>query len=432
MSILDRILNRTPELRSRRSIESPLVKISSESILDYFGVGRGGQIAVTEQSALGLPPVWAAVNFLSRSLASLPLHVYAESSTGKERQDGRVSALLNSAASDEVDAHTLRKWFWTRVFTGGRGLIYIERDGAGEPVNLFALNPDETTVTRTDFVTTYTHKPPNGKPKIYAAGDVIDVAFFMQADGLNHRGPISACKSRLAQYLAANGYGNKVFEKGGLPVATIEGPFASAEAMNRASADLAKASADAYNDGKPAIAIPAGHKLNPIGIDPQKMQMVEFQLFLIQEIARIWQIPPAMLQHLQDSTYSNVEQQDLQFVKHVILAWSRAFESQLDLKLFGRENGYLKVTRTRKRFYTSHNVDGLLRGDFASRMQGLATSVQTGVRTPNEARALENLPPLPEGDRLMMQGATVPISSQPVAPPAAPPAPVAPAPPVTE
>lgn len=414
MSIIDRILQRGGEGRAR-SLESPKVKISSDSILKYFGIYGEKTVVVTEQTALGLTPVWAAVNFLSRAMASLPLHVYAETSKGKERDGGTISALLNSAATDEIDAYTLRKWLWTRVFTGGRGLIWIERDRDGQPINLFPLNPDETEVSRVDFVTTYTHKPPNGRARTYRAEDVIDVTFYLQADGVRHRGPISACRDRLAQYIQANGYGNKVFEKGGLPIATIEGPFASQEAMTRASDDLAKASANAYNTGAPAIALPAGHKLNPIGVDPQKMQMVEFQLFLVQEVARIYQMPPAFLQHLQNSTYSNAEQQDLQLVKHVILAWARAFEAQLDLKLFGRENGLIRPTARRKRFYTAHNVDGLLRGDFSSRMAGLATSVQNAIRTPNEARALENLPPLPDGDSLMIQGATVPIGTQPPA-----------------
>ena len=115
----------------------------------------------------------------------------------------------------------------------------------------------------------------------------------------------------------------------------------------------------------------------------------------------------------------NAEQQDLHLVKHVIHQYVKMWEQELNLKLF--------PFRSRKHF-VQLNVDGLLRGDFESRMEGYAFSIQNAVRTPNEVRALENLEPLPEGDDLLIQSATVPLGDQgKVA--AAPPAPGAPAPP---
>lgn len=408
-TILDRILPRRKEARASGSIESPLVPISSANILEYFGISSKSVI-VTEEKALGLPPVFSAVNFLSRAMATLPLHVYSDGKKGKAREGGAVAALLNSAASDEMTAPALRKWFWDRVFTKGRGLIYIERDARGEPVNLFPMDPDKTTLSRDNFVTTYKFKD-GEKVRTLAAADVIDVAFMHRPDGLGVYGPLATCRDRIAQMIAANGYGAKVFEKGGLPNLAIEGPFATPEAMGRAAKDLAQAAADAYNEGRPAIALPAQHKLTPIGVEPQKMQMVEFQHFLIEEVARIYQIPPVFLQHLLNNTYSNAEQQDLQLVKHVILGWARALETELDLKLFGRKNGITSG----KRYFTSHNVDGLLRGDFAARMNGLAQAVQNAILTPDEARALENRGSLPNGDKLYMQGATVPLGTNLIA-----------------
>lgn len=415
-TILDRIFPRRTETRASGSIESPLVPISSANILEYFGI-TGKAVHVTEEKALGLTPVFAAVNFLSRAMATLPLHVYSDSKKGKSREGGAIAGLLNSAANDEMTSKALRAWFWGRVFTAGRGLVYIERAPNGDPANLFPMDPAKVTLSRKDFATTYTFKE-GDKSRTFAAADVIDVAFMHKADALGVHGPLATCRDRLAQMISANGYGAKVFEKGGLPSFAIEGPFATPEAMNRAAKNLAEASADAYNEGRPAIALPAQHKLTPIGTEPQKMQMVEFQHFLIEEVARIYQLPPVFLQHLLNNTYSNAEQQDLQLVKHVILGWAGALEAELDLKLFGRKNG----TTSGKRYYTSHNVDGLLRGDFAARMNGLSQAVQNAILTPDEARSLENRPPMPNGDKLYMQGATVELGTNLIAAKAEPPA----------
>lgn len=117
-------------------------------------------------------------------------------------------------------------------------------------------------------------------------------------------------------------------------------------------------------------------------------------------------MPPVFLQDLTHGTFSNTEQQDLHLVKHLISQWAQAFEEEMNLKLFGQRNGGR---------YVEHNVDGLLRGDFKTRMEALASGVQNALLTPNEGRALENRPDKPNGDDLMIQGATVPLGTQPVA-----------------
>ena len=129
--------------------------------------------------------------------------------------------------------------------------------------------------------------------------------------------------------------------------------------------------------------------------------MTEARLFQIQEIGRVFQLPPVFLGDLSKATMQNAEQQDLQLVKHLIGQWATAFEQQANLKLFGQMNG---------RRYIRHDLDSLLRGDFLSRMQGLAQSVQNALVTPNEGRAREGLAPKPGGDQLFMQGATMPIT----------------------
>jgi HK97 family phage portal protein len=165
---------------------------------------------------------------------------------------------------------------------------------------------------------------------------------------------------------------------------------------------VAKTTAKLAREGKPVMAIPMGHELKPVGFNPTEMQLLELQRFSIEQIARIYSLPPIFLQDLSKGTYSNTEQQDLHFVKHTLKRWIEQFEQELNLKLFPRGS----------KLYVEFNVDGLLRGDFKTRMEAHATTIQNGIRTPNEVRDIENMLPREGGDSLMIQGATVPISTQ--------------------
>jgi HK97 family phage portal protein len=202
-----------------------------------------------------------------------------------------------------------------------------------------------------------------------------------------------------------NDFASTFFAGGGVPPLALEGPLPSgAEAFKRAQNDIQRAIDMAKKAGSPFFGMPPGHALKQIGFDPAKGQMTEARLFQLQEIGRIYSLPPAFLGDLSKGTFSNTEQQDLQLAKHVVTHWCKALEDELNLKLFGQRN------RAR---YAEHNLDGLQRGDWLSRINGLARAVQTAQITPDEARALENRPPDPTGNgaKLYMQGATVPLGT---------------------
>jgi HK97 family phage portal protein len=131
--------------------------------------------------------------------------------------------------------------------------------------------------------------------------------------------------------------------------------------------------------------------------------MTEARRLQSEEIARLFNLPPVFVQDLTHGTFSNTEQQDLHLVKHLIAQWAKALEEELNLKLFGAANN---------RRYVEHSLDAMMRGDFATRMAGMAQGIQTAILTPNEARTLDNRPPLANGDDLYIQGATVRLGSQ--------------------
>lgn len=395
----------TPAAAESRAatIENPAIPVSSENFLALFGVNNVNLPAVTIDRALTVPAVAAAVAFLSRTLASLPLHAYRDTKDGAKRLGGKIEAVVHDAPNDNQDSFKFRQYFWQQVFTGGRGLAWIER-GPQSVENIWPLDPTKTTIQRRAGRVTY-----HSEGREYPAADVIDVPFMLKADGVKHYGPVNLAAKAIQLALAMNDYGSNFFAGGGVPPLSLEGPLpAGADAIKRAQADIKRSVDAAKNAGEPVFPIPAGYKLSPVGIDPAKGQMVEARLFQIQEISRAWQIPPVFLSDLSRASFANAEQQDLHLVKHLVGQWAEAFEGELNLKLFGRD---------RRGRYVEHNLDGLLRGDFRTRMDGLSRAVQTAIRTPNEARALENLPAMPDGDRLYIQGATVPLGSQPVVAP---------------
>ncbi|MGO7185301.1 phage portal protein [Rhizobium brockwellii] len=390
---------KAPETRA--SIENPTVPVSAENFMAFFGVQSANLPHVTIDNALNVPAVMAAVAFMSRTLAALPRHAYRTRKGNGERIGGKLETVVNSAPNDTVGAFKFFQWFWQQVFTGGRGLAYIERTPQGID-SLWPMDPTKTNIKRVGFKVTYEYEG-----KTYDAADVIDVPFMLKPCGLRHYGPINKASKAIQLALAMNDYGSNFFAGGGVPPLALEGPLpAGAEAMKRAQADIKRSVDAAKNADEPIFPIPAGYKLSPVGIDPAKGQMIEARRFQVEEIARAWQLPPVFLQDLSRATFSNAEQQDLHLVKHLISQWAKALEDEMNLKFFGRSGGR----------YIEHALDGLLRGDFKTRMEGYGIAIQNGIRKPDEIRALENLPA--EGgpaDKLYIQGATVPLGTSPAA-----------------
>ena len=364
-------------------------------------VGLGGDASVSMEEALGVPAVWAAVNFLSGTIAGLPLNVFDRDSKGIKRKlkptkGNQVVDMLHSAINDECSSFQWRFDMFTAVFTEGRFVTYIERDALGRPINLFPLigaSVERLSNGRKRY-------RQEGSTVFYDQADVIDISFMLKNDLLTHRSPLRSCAVAIGKAVNSNDYGSKLFKNGGLPSFALTGPFGSGKAAQRASDDIAEATKKAAREGGNVLSVPLGHELKSLGIDPEKMQLVQTQEFSVVEIARIYQLPPTFLQDLSRATFSNSEQQDLHLVKHTMRRWVEQIEAELNLKLFGRG-----ATR-----FAEFNVDGLLRGDYMTRMTGNSTAIQTGQLTPNEARSMDNREPLEGGDRLFIQGATVPIA----------------------
>lgn len=383
----------------QRSLEDPKYSLSEnpEELLRLLGVaeGQGALPVVSTEAALCVPAVWSIVAFLSRTLAALPLPTFEAGENGARVDDGPAQ-LLSYSPNESETSYGWRRWFWQQVFTGGRGLSWIERAGT-MPVGIWPMDPGLTTVKRVAGQKRYIY---DGRE--YSPRDVIDVPFMLKRDGLGSYSPIAKINKAISLAIAMETFAGGFFLGGGVPPLALEGPMPSgAEAFKRAQADIMRAIDIARKNNSNFFGMPPGHSLKPVGINPSDGQMVEARAFQIVEISRGWQMPPVFVQDLSKGTFSNTEQQDLWLAKHLVMQWAKAFEDELTLKLYGWRNPERRVR---------HNLDGLQRGAFKERSEALARAIQTGQLTPNEARALEQRAPMEGGDRLYVQQATVPLT----------------------
>lgn len=372
-----------------------LLKENAAGVDDYLS-------AFTNDQALGIPAVSCAVAFLSKTIASLPLKVYEKDGEAKKRVTDDIAEILGSAVSDTVTSFEWREGMLLDVLSGGgRSMTFINRNASGRIVSLDALDPNSVTARRRSGKVTY-HYTENGRLYIYDATEIIDVPYMLRPDRLGHRDPIMMHRQALAMAHAAMVFGGRFFASGAVPPYIIQGGFQGVNAMARAAEDFDQAIKQAIRENRPGIATPNGVTVSPLALNAEDAQMIEAQVFMVQQVARVFGLPPVFLHDLSTGTYSNTEQQDIHLVKHTVSHWAGKIEAQLNLKLFGR----------RSKRWCEFDLDGLQRGDFVSRMGGLSQAVQNALLTPNEGRALMNRPPLAGGEKLFVQGATVPIDAQ--------------------
>jgi len=232
----------------RDSPENASIPVSAENFMQFFGIQSANLPSVSIDSALSVPAVWAAVSFLSRTLAAVPLHAYRNTKDGPKRLGGKIESVIHDFPNDGMDSFKFRQYFWQQVFTGGRGLAYIERTPQGVD-SLWPMDPTKTTIQRSGMRVTY-----HFENKEYQAADVIDVPFMLKPNGLRHYGPIDMAAKAIQLAIAMNDYGSNFFASGGVPPLALTGPMAAgAEAFNRQMGDVQRAVDAAKKSQKPVV-----------------------------------------------------------------------------------------------------------------------------------------------------------------------------------
>ena len=302
-----------------------------------------------------------------------------------------------------------RETLMSHLLVWGNAFAQVIRNGKGEIVALYPLMPNRMKVDRDDAGRLYySYQVADSDAPTMKSGTVIlkpsDVLHIpgLGFDGLVGYSPIAMAKNAIGMALATEEYGAKFFANGATPGGLLEYP-GTVKDPDRVRDSWNRGFSGSQNAGKVAI-LEEGMKYTPISIAPEQAQFLETRKFQINEIARIFRIPPHMIGDLDKSSFSNIEQQSLEFVKYTLDPWVVRWEQALSRSLFTPEE--------KKRYFFKFNVEGLLRGDYQSRMNGYAVARQNGWMSANDIRELENLDRIPaeDGDDLyLINGNMLPL-----------------------
>ena len=388
-----------------KSRDKPKNNTAGSSYRFFTGGSTAGK-NVTERSAMQMTAVYSCVRVLSEAVAGLPLHVYKyRSDGGKEKAlNHPLYFLLHDEPNPEMTSFVFRETLMTHLLLWGNAYAQIIRNGKGEVVALYPLMPNRMTVDRDENRRLY-YKYYRGNDEairskeyeiILSPYDVLHIP-GLGFDGLVGYSPIAMAKNAIGLAIATEEYGAKFFANGAAPSGvlehsgTLKNPDKVRESWNATFGG-------SHNANKVAV-LEEGMKYTPISISPEQAQFLETRKFQINEIARIFRVPPHMVGDLEKSSFSNIGQQSLEFVKYTLEPWLVRWEQSMVRSL---------LTPSEKReYFIKFNVDGLLRGDYASRMSGYATARQNGWMSANDIRELENLDRIPAeegGDLYLING----------------------------
>jgi len=373
----------------------------------FFGSTTSGK-PVNEHTAMQMTAVYSCVRILAEAVAGLPLHIYKyNDSGGKEKAITHpLYRLLHDEPNPEMTSFAFRETLMSHLLLWGNAYAQIIRNARGEVVALYPLMPNKMTVDRDSSGKLYylyqrntDDAPTLGKEsQVYLYPSEVLHIPGLGFDGLIGYSPIAMAKNAVGLAMATEEYGAKFFANGAAPGGVLEHP-GTIKDPQKVKESWNTAYQGSSNAHRVAV-LEEGMKYQVIGISPEQAQFLETRKFQINEIARIFRIPPHMLADLEKSSFSNIEQQSLEFVKYTLDPWVVRWEQAMWRMLFSENE--------KKEYFIKFNVDGLLRGDYQSRMAGYATARQNGWMSANDIRELENLDRIPTelgGDLYLINGA---------------------------
>lgn len=346
--------------------------------------------SVNERSAMQLTAVYACVRILAEGIAGLPLHLYKCGKNGSREKavDHPLYFLLHDEPNPEMTSFVFRETLMTHLLLYGNCYCQIIRDGRGQVTALYPLMPNQMSVDRDEKGRLYYTYLRSGeevdtmkKGTVYLLPEDVLHIPALGFDGLVGYSPIAMAKNSIGMGLACEEYGAKFFANGAAPSGVLEHP-GTIKDITRLWESWNAIYGGSKNAGKVAI-LEEGMHYSPISISPNEAQFLETRKFQVDEIARIFHVPPHMIGDLERSTFSNIEQQSLEFVKYTLNPWVCRWEHALTKSLLS--------PKEKREYSIKFNVDGLLRGDYQSRMNGYAVGRQNGWMSANDIRELENL-----------------------------------------
>ena len=350
----------------------------------------GSAVAVGSDNALTFTAVWAAIRLLSESVSSLPLGVYTNSDGDKiVAENNPVYPLLKIRPNNYQSKITFLEKVMMDLLTKGNSYVRIERNRGAIPTALLPLNADDVNIKFIDGVLFY-----ETGSNIYDASDILHFKTITK-DGIIGLSPIDQCKNSIGWGMAVEEFGNTFFKNG----AKLSGVLQTDRALSETAIGRLK---NSFNNvyaqltgANSTVVLEEGLTFKPISISAEQAQFLASRTFSIEEVARIFNIPPHMLKDLSKSSFNNIEMQSQEFVTYTLMPYLTRIEQEMNLKLF-RTN---EIGKT----FVQFNVNGLLRGNTKDRSEFYRTMLNIGAMSINEIRNKENMNKIADGDKHFMQ-----------------------------
>lgn len=341
--------------------------------------------------ALTLTAVWCAIRLLAESVSSLPISVYTKQKNGDKLEDTKspIYNLVKFKPNYYQNKITFFEFIMLSICTEGNSYVQIVRNNSGTPVQLICLDPSNVTVVVN-----------NNEVFYQIDGGVLDSSDILHFktitdDGVTGLSPIDQCAKALNWGVSLEEFGSTFFSNGAKPSSILQTDRALSDtALQRLKTSFNNNYGKLKNSNS-TIVLEEGLTFKPISISPEQAQFLSSRQFSIEEVARIFNVPPHMLKDLSKSSFNNIEMQSQEFVTYTLMPYITRIEQEMNLKLF-RTNELGKT-------FVEFNVNGLLRGDVKSRTEAYKTAITNGYMSINEVRQKENMNSIEGGDKHFMQ-----------------------------
>lgn len=361
-------------------------------------------VPVNGDTAIKVAAVFACVNLISQTIAALPLVLYKNVNSGKEKATYHS---LYSILHDLPNKDTISFDFWQMLIVNllltGDGIAVIQRNGDGQITELRNVPSGAVTIYKNTVTgEKYYQITESGKDYKYYPENIFHVQGMRFNNSDSALDPIVVAREALGLSIATEEYGSKYFSQGGNMGGVIEVPNAMSEAaFNRFKQDFNTAYSGLGGSHK-WLFLEEGAKANKLNSNPDESQFLETRKFQVIEVARFFNVPPHMIMDLERATFSNIEQQSINFVQYCLGPWLKKIEQTVYRDLLSLSD--------RKKHYAKFSANALLRGDITARKDFYNAMLQNGVYSPNIVLELEDMNGYEGGDIRMVNGNMIPVN----------------------
>jgi HK97 family phage portal protein len=376
---------------TRSNPENPNGSLSG--IFDWLqGSQSSSGIVVNKDNALTFSAYFGAVKILQETLAQLPVNVYKRTEQGKEIDNEHpAQRLIHSEASRKMTSYTFREVMQGYAVCRGNGIALIKRDSFAKPLSLVPIPLEKKTVEIRESEDDIFYEIDGYG--IIPSEDIIHIQGFA-TDGIVGRGLLDVAKEAIGLGLGQQRFAANLFKNGANPSGVLTHPGK----LDKDGAERLKVSWQKnYGAGKShgTAVLEEGMKYEPVSMTPEDTQLIESRRLSVLDISRYTRIPPHMLSDLERATFSNIEEQNLNFIAQVALSWAKKWEQELNRKLLREEE---KKNNTH---FIEFNFNALLKANVKDRGMYYVQMLQNGVYNPNEIRSFENENKREGGDKYM-------------------------------